>query len=218
MINDGDTAFVLLSAALVMVMTPGLAFFYGGLVRKKNMLSVLMQCFMLMCIITLQWVIFGYSLGKSQEILASLAGADLPVMLHPEILRLTGICESLGAVFPAHREFSAARVAGHVVLAPPQPAHSPWLARIEPRRTAMVTGWAMDRSARYRLGCDEAFALSDHADFPDLLAFVDRVQPRRVYTVHGFAAEFAQTLRARGIDALALGKENQLEFPLPPED
>jgi Amt family ammonium transporter len=67
-VDTGDTAWVLLSAALVFLMTPGLAFFYGGLVRKKNMLSVLMQCFMLMCIITLQWVIFGYSLSFGPDI------------------------------------------------------------------------------------------------------------------------------------------------------
>ncbi|MBI4972382.1 MAG: ammonium transporter [Candidatus Omnitrophica bacterium] len=63
MINAGDTAWVLISSALVMLMTPGLAFFYGGMVRKKNILSVLMQCFIIMCVLSLQWVIFGYSLS-----------------------------------------------------------------------------------------------------------------------------------------------------------
>lgn len=62
-IDTGDTSWVLISAALVMLMTPGLAFFYGGLVRKKNILSVLMQCFMVLAIISLQWVLFGYSLS-----------------------------------------------------------------------------------------------------------------------------------------------------------
>lgn len=62
-VDTGDTAWLLTSAALVLMMTPALAFFYGGLVRKKNMLSVLMQCFMLMCIVTVQWVLFGYSLS-----------------------------------------------------------------------------------------------------------------------------------------------------------
>jgi len=79
-IDTGDTAWVLLSAGLVFLMTPGLAFFYGGLVRKKNMLSVLMQCFMLMCIITLQWVIFGYSLSFGPDIkgmIGSLSWAGL---------------------------------------------------------------------------------------------------------------------------------------------
>ena len=62
--NSGDTAWVLISTALVMLMTvPGLAFFYGGLVRRKNVLSILMQCFIIMCVISLQWVLFGYSLA-----------------------------------------------------------------------------------------------------------------------------------------------------------
>ncbi len=158
-------------------------------------------------------VLLGYSLGKAQEILASLAGAELPVMLHPEILRLTQLCEKLGLTFPAYREFDALAAPGHVVIAPPQ-ASKAWLGRLAPRRTAMITGWALDSSCKYQNGCDAAFPLSDHADFPELLEFVERVQPKRVLTVHGFAAEFAQTLRARGLDATAIGRENQLEFPL----
>jgi Amt family ammonium transporter len=63
MINSGDTAWVLVCSALVLLMTPGLAFFYGGMVRKKNILSVLMQCFIIMCVLSLQWVLFGYSLS-----------------------------------------------------------------------------------------------------------------------------------------------------------
>ncbi|MBL0059737.1 MAG: ammonium transporter [Elusimicrobia bacterium] len=62
-VSSGDTAWVLVSAALVLMMTPALAFFYGGLVRRKNMLSVLMQCFAVMGLITVQWVVMGYSLS-----------------------------------------------------------------------------------------------------------------------------------------------------------
>jgi Amt family ammonium transporter len=62
MINAGDTAWVLISTGLVMLMTPGLAFFYGGMVRRKNVLGILMQCFVVLCVLTLQWVFFGYSL------------------------------------------------------------------------------------------------------------------------------------------------------------
>ena len=63
MINAGDTAFVLMSAALVLLMTPALAFFYGGMVKRKNVLGILMQCFILMCVISVQWVLYGYSLS-----------------------------------------------------------------------------------------------------------------------------------------------------------
>jgi Amt family ammonium transporter len=62
-VNTGDTAWMMISTALVMLMTPGLAFFYGGMVRRKNVLSVMMQCFMLMAVISIQWVLFGYSLA-----------------------------------------------------------------------------------------------------------------------------------------------------------
>ena len=63
-INSGDTAWILTATALVLFMTlPGLALFYGGLVRNQNILSVLMQCFAICCIVSVIWVIYGYSLA-----------------------------------------------------------------------------------------------------------------------------------------------------------
>ena len=63
-LNSGDTAWILTSTALVLFMTlPGLALFYGGLVRVKNILSVLIQCFVIACIVSVIWVIYGYSLA-----------------------------------------------------------------------------------------------------------------------------------------------------------
>ena len=61
--SSGDTAFVLVSAALVMLMTPGLALFYGGMVRSKNVLGTIMQSFIILGIITLEWVLWGYSMA-----------------------------------------------------------------------------------------------------------------------------------------------------------
>lgn len=64
MINSGDTAWVLISTALVMMMTvPGLAFFYGGLVRRKNVLATMMQSLFVLCLISIQWILWGYSLS-----------------------------------------------------------------------------------------------------------------------------------------------------------
>src|SRR4030066_1066874 len=62
-INTGDTAWVLISTALVMLMTPGLALFYGGMVRKKNVLGTIMQSFIIVAIISVQWVLWGYTLA-----------------------------------------------------------------------------------------------------------------------------------------------------------
>ncbi len=62
-VDTGDTAFVLVSAALVMLMTPGLAMFYGGMVRRKNVLGTLMQNFIAIAVVSVQWILFGYSLA-----------------------------------------------------------------------------------------------------------------------------------------------------------
>ncbi len=159
-------------------------------------------------------VLMAYSLGKSQELVQAVAGSQLPVMLHPQTFRLTRIYEALGMTFPAFRAFAPGAAAGHVVICPPQMGRSPLLEAIPRRRTAMVSGWALDPGAVYRYQCDAAFPLSDHAGFPDLLTLVERVQPRVIYTLHGFAQEFAQTLRSRGREAWALGADNQLEFGL----
>ena len=74
--DPGDTAWLLISTALVMLMTPGLAFFHGGLVRRKNVLSVLMQCFAILCIVSLQWTAFGYSLAFGPDIKGVIGGLD----------------------------------------------------------------------------------------------------------------------------------------------
>ncbi|MEW5897969.1 MAG: ammonium transporter [Bacillota bacterium] len=74
--DTGDTTFILISAALVMIMTPGVALFYGGMVRKKNVLSVLMQCFIIICLVSVQWVLFGYSLAFGPDHSHLIGGLD----------------------------------------------------------------------------------------------------------------------------------------------
>jgi ammonium transporter, Amt family len=76
-VNSGDTAWMIVATAFVLLMTiPGLALFYGGLVRRKNVLSVLMQCFIITAVISLEWVAFGYSnaFGSSKGALAPYIG------------------------------------------------------------------------------------------------------------------------------------------------
>ena len=81
-VSPGDTAWVLVSAALVFFMTPGLAFFYGGLVRRKNMLSVLMQCFMIVALVSIQWVLFGYSLSFGPDVKSFIGNLDWSFLRH----------------------------------------------------------------------------------------------------------------------------------------
>src|SRR5216683_79359 len=65
-LNSGDTAWMLISSALVLLMTPGLALFYGGMVRRKNVLATFMYSYLALALITVQWVFFGYSLAFGQ--------------------------------------------------------------------------------------------------------------------------------------------------------
>ena len=81
-IDSGDTAWMLTSTALVLFMTlPGLALFYGGLVRRRNALSVLMQCFAIACVMSVIWVVIGYSMSFSEGILGNLVGGFSAAML-----------------------------------------------------------------------------------------------------------------------------------------
>ena len=68
MFNAADTAFMLVAAALVLIMTPGLAFFYGGLIGRKNVLALMMQSFVSLGVTTVLWVTVGYSLSFGSDI------------------------------------------------------------------------------------------------------------------------------------------------------
>lgn len=160
-------------------------------------------------------VLLGYSLGKAQEILAAVAAAGLPILLHGAVWNMTRVYESLGATFPPHEKYAPEKLADHVLICPPSVAGSAMLRKIPHRRTAVLTGWAMDSAAAHRAQVDAAFPLSDHADYADLLRYVELVNPRRVLTLHGFAREFARDLRARGIEAWALTAADQLELAIP---
>jgi Amt family ammonium transporter len=73
-IDTGDTAWLLTSSALVLLMTPGLAFFYGGLVRRKNALATIMQSFIIIGVVSIQWVLWGYSLAFGPDLGGGLLG------------------------------------------------------------------------------------------------------------------------------------------------
>ncbi len=160
-------------------------------------------------------VLLGYSLGKSQEILCALLAAGLTPMLHGAVFQMSEIYRKLRPGFPdGYLRYAAGDVAGKVLVCPPSASRSLMITKIKNRRVAVLTGWALDPGATCRYQCDAAFPLTDHADYPDLVRYVELVQPRRVLTLHGFAAEFARDLRSRGFEAWALSEENQLELNL----
>ena len=100
---------------------------------------------------------------------------------------------------------------GEVVVAPPHLARSPAMRGVRRRRTAILTGWAVDGSRFFR-GADAAFPLSDHADFPSLLRYARATGAARVFTVHGHTEPLAAALRREGIRAEPLKAHQQLEL------
>src|SRR5581483_5683238 len=126
----------------------------------------------------------------------------------------TRLYEQFGHCFPPYEPYQSGAARGKVLLCPPHVVGSAMLRNLGRSRTAILTGWAVDPNCRYRYQCDAAFPLSDHADFPQLLELVKQVRPKKVYTLHGFAADFARTLRELGFDARALSENEQLALSL----
>ncbi len=154
-------------------------------------------------------VLLAYSIGKSQELLALIGRAGLRAAAHPAIFRMAKMYEAFGVSFSEYEEAQGEDFEGKVLIYPPNATPS-----LKKQRVAIASGWAMDRGAIYRYGCDAAFPLSDHAGYDDLVGYVHAVEPKRVYCIHGFREEFARDLRRLGIEALALGGWNQLELQL----
>lgn len=164
-------------------------------------------------------VFLAYSLGKAQEILLSLAdrAPELRFAVHSSVAKMNEAVGALGYALPPCEELDlkASLPPDRVLVMPPAAGRSRAVRRMRKKvRLAMVSGWGMDSSARYRYQCDEVFPLSDHAGYDDLLSFVDDVSPRRVLTIHGYQDEFARDLRDQGIEAWPLEEVTQLEFSL----
>jgi DNA ligase-1 len=160
-------------------------------------------------------VLLGYSLGKAQEALALMASHGFPTLLHPAAAAMTRACREAGVTgLPEPDEFTGIAAPGQVVIAAPQTLRSRLFHGLNKRRSAMLSGWALDQNAIHRYRVDAAIPLSDHADHPGLLECVRRVAPKRILTIHGYAREFAAELRRAGWQAWCAAGGDQLELPL----
>ncbi len=159
-------------------------------------------------------LLYCYSLGKAQRVLAELQaagarGAALPVRpayLHSALLTLTAIYRQAGiSLWPtAPLNALAGDGAGELILAPPAAEKGNWRRRLARPATAMCSGWMRVRGNRRRRGYERGFVLSDHADWPALLQTVRETGARRVLTMHGQSTELAAFLQEQGLDAAPL--------------
>lgn len=153
-------------------------------------------------------VLMGYQLGKSQT-LADLFGHWDPVYLHDSVLEMHELHRRLGAPLKERMGHSEAQARGllrrrpWVMISPVLGEDDRFVRAMRSHGAVTVgfSGWSCSRSFGFGRRCDYSFPLSDHCDFPELVRMVVRSGAQKVYTVHGFAEEFAAHLRSQGIDA-----------------
>lgn len=157
-------------------------------------------------------ILLAYSLGKAQEALAYLRTRTEPIYLHPSIEKINQVYQQFGYSLPATQSIESKNDTMGIVLMPPAAYKSTKNRKACP--TALLSGWGIEASAPYRRKVDQVIPLSDHADYPDLVEFVARVAPQKIYTTHGYQQAFAASLRRMGYDAWSLKGDDQLELQL----
>jgi Cft2 family RNA processing exonuclease len=145
-------------------------------------------------------VLLAYQMGKSQEALKFLGERGYTVCLPRQIMENVKVYEECGVRFRNYEPLSLGNLFGKVVMIPPYLNRTRMMEKIPHRRTAFLSGWAMGSDAPSRFGVDEVIPMSDHADFNELIEYVEKTRPSRVYTVHG-GPELASHLKKRGFHA-----------------
>jgi Cft2 family RNA processing exonuclease len=160
-------------------------------------------------------VFAAYSLGKAQEAMAILGKANVPLTVHGAVYEMARAYERCGVKLPPYERYDAATYDGTSALIwPPSGKNRPLALKDKPAKTAMLTGWSVSGGTRWNSGADAAFALSDHADYPSLLRYIELAQPRKVLLNHGWP-DFVWRLRRMGIDATYLTENEQLTLFAP---
>lgn len=155
-------------------------------------------------------IFFAYSLGKAQEAMAILHKANVPITVHGAVHAMARVYEDAGVRLGPFEKYDALTYDGtRALIWPPSGKTRPKAAHTRTYRTAMLTGWALGSGASHRYGVDEVIPLSDHADFPSLLRYIELAQPKKVLLNHGWR-DFVWRLRRMGIDAEYLEPYQQL--------
>ena len=153
-------------------------------------------------------LLFGYALGKAQRLLAGVDSSIGPILTHGAVEAMTAAYRDAGVCLPPTVHATVARRApewaGALVVAPPSANGSTWARRFGPASTGFASGWMHVRGARRRRSVDRGFTLSDHVDWPSLLAAIDATGAERIWVTHGFTAVVVRWLREHGLDAEAV--------------
>jgi putative mRNA 3-end processing factor len=155
-------------------------------------------------------VLFCYAFGKAQRVLAELTRfTDRKVYLHGAMTELTRLYREQGvAMVPTQPVADLEKgypFKGELILAPPSAHRSPWMKRFKNMQTGFASGWMRVRGNRRRRGYERGFVLSDHADWPELVATIEETGARKVWITHGRNDTLARYLREeKNIEAAPL--------------
>lgn len=156
-------------------------------------------------------VLFCYSFGKAQRILSGVDATIGPIICHGAAEPLNRVYRAAGVALPEtqmvsdisdKKEFKQA-----LVIAPPSVAGSTWIKRFGDYSDAFASGWMQLRGARRRRGVDRGFVLSDHADWPGLMAAIKGTGAQRVIVTHGQIPVMVRWLQQNGLEAGAFTTE-----------
>jgi putative mRNA 3-end processing factor len=150
-------------------------------------------------------VVFAYALGKAQRLLAGVDATIGPLVVHGAVRVCVDGYRAAGVELPTVRaahQLTAAEVRRALVVAPPSAQGSPWMRRFPAAATAFVSGWMHLRALRKQRRVDRGFVLSDHVDWPGLIAAVEATGAQRIGVTHGYVEPVVRYLREeRGLDA-----------------
>jgi putative mRNA 3-end processing factor len=171
-------------------------------------------------------LLYGYALGKAQRLLAGLDPGVGPVFTHGAVEKINQVYRGSGVALPETRHAAAAehgtRWNRALILAPISARGTPWTRKFGAMSTGFVSGWMQIRGTRRRRAVDRGFILSDHADWPGLLAAIRATEAERIWLTHGYSAVLARWLREQGLDAQAVatrfeGERDEVADEVPPE-
>ncbi|MDG6991011.1 MAG: exonuclease, partial [Nitrososphaerota archaeon] len=157
-------------------------------------------------------VLMGYPLGKAQLLSYFFSSWD-PIIYHEKVAAMNrihidhGVPLKPGTSFDPAKDLDSLPRGPWVMVSPMSSGKSRLMSHLKKEYGAILvafSGWALGQGYRYTMGADYSFPLSDHCDYDELVKLVQAVSPEMVYTVHGFAAEFAADLRKMGFSARPL--------------
>jgi putative mRNA 3-end processing factor len=150
-------------------------------------------------------VLYAYSLGKAQHLLARIDASIGPILLHGATLRMRDAYGRSGCVLPEVMKADVDHAKAHrgraLVVAPISCHGSPWLKKFQPASTASASGWMTIRGARRRMALDRGFAFSDHADWDGLIQVIRATGAENVLVTHGYTDVLTRWLAENGWNA-----------------